>query len=145
LTLVNLTSKDITDNWATLEHALRTAVPAHIQTQEPDFVVNCLQALLEKDLMAYFGVQGTTLRGLVILQLLEDKILKQKHMLVLVLYGIGFLDDEAWSGGIEGIQRIAREYNCKSIIAYSNNPRVIQMVRRMGGDASQTLINIGII
>lgn len=63
-------------------------------------------------------------------------------LFIWALLGIEHLGEEDWQQGFRLLAEEARKLHCSSIQAISDNPRVIELVEQLGGNASKRLIRM---
>lgn len=63
-------------------------------------------------------------------------------LFIWALLGIEALGEEDWQDGFRLLREEARKLHCTRIEAISDNPRVIQLISELGGNAEKRLIRL---
>ena len=80
--------------------------------------------------------------GIAVTSIMPDFYTKTTNLLIYSLYGVHKIDPAIWIDGITTLKKFAKDKGCFRIIAYSDIPNIISVVKRLGGDASITFISI---
>lgn len=88
------------------------------------------------------GDKDGSIYGIAITAIMPDFYTHTRNLLIYSLYGFKNIESEMWIGGIATLKKFAQSRGCYRIIAYTDMPNVISLVRKLGGDASITFISI---
>ena len=67
-----------------------------------------------------------------------------RNMLIYCIYGYTDIDKESWVSGIKALSKYANSQGCNQIVAYSNLPTIINIVKRLGGNADYTFLTFDV-
>ena len=144
--LIRLNSEQVMRYWPSVEEALRAAVPfADTFTSEQmlDLQEKCVRGALQTWLV--YNVQADATG--------QDKVLPLAIGLTTVLEAIGHRGKELliyalcsyenvpmdiWREAFESLKKFARSEGCSVVTALTKSPRVLQMVRQIGGNVETT-------
>ena len=144
LMLVKLTANQISDYWEPIKNAVRSSLPP--TTNYNDEGMNEIFKSLLSDTMqcwALVGEQGN-IKVIATTAFTKDIGTKQTNLLIYSLFATGgeSISNSEWLDGWEGLKKFARERNVKKVLAYSNVPRVIDVVKSLGGRLEFNLISL---
>lgn len=71
-----------------------------------------------------------------------DEATGELVLFIWALLGTEHLGEEDWLDALRMLREEARKLNCVRIQAVSDNPRVIELVERLGGDAGKRLVRL---
>ncbi len=84
------------------------------------------------------GPKGT-IDAVVSTMFTEDMASGTLGMLIYSLTIISKVEGERWVAGFSTLSKYAKSRGCRRVTAFSHNPKVIELVKKMGGDTSLTL------
>ncbi len=145
--LVKLLPNDIERGWDVISKALETSLPAHVNVDEVG-MSNLLYALLDDKLQCWliagddFVERGMT--GIITTLTVIDPPSGTRNLLIYSLTAYRQLTQEIINDGYETIKAYAKAKDCFKIIAYTDVPRIEQMVLALGGKKGHTLLELEI-
>lgn len=80
--------------------------------------------------------------GIMVTSILPDFYTKTTNLLIYSLFGIHKITPDIWIDGITTLKKFAKDRGCFRVIAYSDIPNIISIVKKLGGDTSITFISI---
>lgn len=86
--------------------------------------------------------------GVVATSFVIDHITGDRNLLVNALHkasGDVEFDDAMWLDGILHLKLYASQQGCKKIVAFSDNPRVIEMFEKFGGSANVRFLQMEVV
>ena len=85
--------------------------------------------------------EGTQeLLGVGLTRILADPLLQTKQLLIYGLYGFDGLSDTAWAAGFARVCEFAKIEGCSEVVAYTKNPRVLEIADAIGMDSQWRFI-----
>lgn len=148
LLLVKLTPEAISRTWPDLRAALEVVLPPISNpTQGPDRMTNILEALLTERLICYCiykRIDGTVyVFGIVIVSIMKNVESEQRNLLIYALYAHPkYVSGDYAEKFILKMKEVAKNYDCKALVAYTSIPNLISHFVRLGGDASYRLLTM---
>jgi len=143
--LVRLLPDDVQRRWPQLKSAILTSLPSHINGTD-DAINNLLFALLDDTLHCWILVEyeekDAKIRAVVTTTITVDIPSGIKNLLIYSLTAFEPLTQEILVDGYNSLKEFAKSKNCYKITAFTDIPRIIEMVKSVGGDASQTMIEL---
>ena len=142
LHLLKLYPEQVSRQWDSIVTAIESALPA-ITPNTLDRMNRVFESILAGLLNVYvFHDENKKLKGIVSVAIIESVDGVARQLLLYSLYGYRGVTMEQFNEGFELLRELARGLNCESIIAYSTVPSLIEYVKRVGGDASQTFLRM---
>ena len=80
--------------------------------------------------------------ALMTFQIVSDIVPKDRSLLIYSIYAYRTISLQEWNYILRGGKNIAKELNCKKIIAYSNIERIINLVKLLGGNTETHLLQM---
>lgn len=140
--LIKLTPLQVTDNWEALKFCISASLPPIAEYSDQGMVeikkqilsgrMQCWALLGEKD---NIKVISTTIVS-------SDIGTGIFNLLIYSLFSLAPVSDLDWEKGFVPLKDFALKNRCKKIIAYSNIPRVIEIVKTLGGKVDYQLISL---
>lgn len=84
------------------------------------------------------------LLGFLVTNFTEDHFTKFRSLQILVLYGFKEFPQEMYHAGFDTLCKFALLRRCCKITSLTNNQKLLQVARLMGGDTSYTFIELNI-
>jgi hypothetical protein len=147
--LLQLTPDQITKFWDTIEEAINESVPIYAQGIAVELRNrNIHEALLLGKMQAWAGFglveDRPALVGLVVTTIEEDPCSRVTNLSIYSLYGVENIDRKIYEDGLATLRKFAQGSGCSRILAITDNPRVIQLIRMMGGETRYVLATLDI-
>ncbi len=143
--LTKLLPEQISQFWDIIKYAIEESLPP-IAGEGPDKMNKILTSLLssKSECWASYTVNGKERRfeGIVITKIQYDDISDTKSLLIYCLYGYETADRSSWTAGLKALVKYAASRNCHRIIGYTEVPFIVDVVRRLGGEAKYTFISL---
>lgn len=143
--LVRLLPKDIDSGWDVISKALETSVPEHVNTDDIG-MSNLLLALMDDKLQCWLisgeNFQEEGMLGIVTTLTVIDPPSGTRNLLIYSLTAFKTLTQEIINDGYETLKNYAKSKDCFKIIAYTDVPRIEQMVLALGGTKGHTLVEL---
>ena len=128
--LTRLSREQITEYWKVIGPSVSKALP------NPSIPVmeNVLKSLYSGKMQCWAYIGGDNkLIGLVTTTVLEDEVAMVKKLLIYSVSGIDKVDLSVWNKGLNTLIDFARSNDCGIIVAYTMNPKVANLVKRLKG------------
>jgi hypothetical protein len=139
--LLKLLPIQIERYWPLVRQAVDGSLPPGTIAPEREHFL--LQSILQ-DILQVWAIVGDSTGGkvkaLLLTTVYTDDITQTKDLLVYATYSFIPVPDEIWKKVEEDLQEVARSSKCDRIVAYSDEPRVIELMTRFGYDSSYRLI-----
>lgn len=144
--LTKLLPDQISKLWPIIKYAVEESLPP-IVGEHPDKMNRILSAVLRGSLEVWVSYQhpDNKFEAVVVTQILYDDASNVYNLLIYCLYGYSTITKESWAEGYETLNKYAKAKNCNSIIAYTNEPHIVNMAKKFEGMTSFTFISIKIV
>lgn len=143
--LTRLLPDQVSKFWDIIRYAIEQSLPP-IAGEDPDKMKKILMSLLssKSQCWASYDVNEDkrTLEAIVITRIFYDDASDTKSLLIYCLYGYGHIRQSSFTNALKALVKFAKSESCERVIAYTNEPGVVNLVNRLGGDTSYTFISI---
>ena len=143
--LTKLLPDQISTFWDIIRYAIEESLPP-IAGEGPDRMNRILASLLngkaECWISSAINKSKRIFEGVVITKLQYDDISNTKNLLIYCLYGYEGVDPESWKSGFKSLVKYASSKGCNRIIGYTENPFIIKLVNRLGGETRYTFVSL---
>lgn len=140
--IVQLLPEQIAQQWPVIRHAMEQALPP-IASKREERMNRLLEQLLVGRVQCWVCFRMEDERTVVesILTTTEaEDVTGERALLIYTLYGTTHGTQETWEDGLKKLKAWARAAGYSRITAYTQNPRVLEWVAKLGGDASYTYV-----
>ena len=145
--LNRLLPEQISNFWGVIKYAIEQSLPP-IVGEHPDKMNRVLSAALsgKVDVWASYvkDGEGNRFEGIMLTQILYDDASNTRNLLIYCLYGYDVVSKETWLNGLVSLVKYAKSRNCVQIIAYTDVPSLIDLVKNLGGEAKYTFISFNV-
>ena len=139
--LTKLLPDQISKHWDIIRYAVEQSLPP-IVGGSPDRMKKILTSLLcgKAHCWASYIVDGDVRRfeGIMITRIFYDDVSDTRQLLIYCLYGYEGVEQSSWITGLKSLVKFARSKNCERIIAYTDVPYMIELTKKLGGNADYT-------
>jgi len=135
--LLKLLPTQISRYWDLVKIAVHGSLPPGTITPEREHFL--LQSLMEGKGQVWVvpgDSTGSRVRAMLITTDYTDDITQTKDFLVYATYSFIPVPDEIWKRVEEDLQKIAKAAGCDRIVAFTDEPRVIELMELFGYDSS---------
>lgn len=143
--LTKLMPDQIANLWNIIKYAVEESLPP-IANESSNKMNNILTALLCGNALcwvSYTKSEGESkFEGLVITKITYDDISNTKSLLIYCLYGFEVASKRSWTDGMKALVKFAASQGCSNITAYSEDPSIISLVERLGGETKYRFIRL---
>jgi len=143
--LTKLLPDQVAKFWPIIKYAVEESLPP-IVGEHPDKMNRILSAALRGDLdvWASYDREYNKFEAILITQFLYDDASNTKNLLLYCLYGYESINPSSWTDGFEALTKYAKEKKCNSMIAYTANPKVVELAKSYGLDTMYTFLSISL-
>jgi len=145
--LVQLLPDQISKFWGILKYSLYEAPPLTANLSYDDWANRILRQALSGQIevwASYTKDDELVFEGIMLTTFLYDPLIDVRDLLIYYIYGYGDISQESKRAALRTIAKYAKSRDCRRITAYTNEPAVVSLVKRMGGDASITFITFNV-
>jgi len=143
--LVKLLPDQVPKFWNVISYAIDNSVPP-ISISGQEQLNNILKSILAGRSQAWLEVDKEAkppdLTGVIITTFMYDEVSEVKNLLIYALFGLKFIKPEVWSEGLRMLKGFAKQTGCHRIVAYTNVPRIVEIVKSLGGQAEFTFVTM---
>ena len=143
--LVKLLPEQISEYWDIIKYAVENSLPP-IANEAYDKMNRILEALLCDSMQCwvlYSEIEDKRkLEAVVVTTLSTDLSSGVRSLMVYSLYGFSDLSDEAWKSGYETLARWGKGLGCNRVTAYTDVPKVCEVVKNLGGEARYMFVSL---
>jgi hypothetical protein len=135
MVLLRLQPDQISKYWDVVRYTLAVSVPPITKLTDRYFV-KCLEALLAGKMQVWVFLEkvvATKLNAMVITEIVGDPLSGTKSLLVFA--GATFEVDpnlKEWKAATIKLMRFAKANNCVTMTSYVNNPRLMEIYKKIG-------------
>lgn len=136
-----LTHEQVMHYWeTTFKDVFLNMAPGHIEVSQ-QYLNNILQQIL-MDKLQVWVVQNEEKEVLLALstQYIYDQLADEKMMLIFSMYAFMPTPDMYYASSLDKLRDVARANGCTKIIAYTMEPRALELAMLLGGKASTQVI-----
>jgi len=140
--LTKLTPEQVMEYWPQIRECIEVSLPPLVRADAESILrvqeslllgrLECWVASETRDLTKTLGIATTCF--------VTDEISLTKNLLIYTATTIAPHSQDLWSVSYGVLARYARSRNCKNIIAYSEQPEVINLVERIGGTSNWRIL-----
>ena len=145
--LTKLLPDQISKFWDVISYALDQAPPVTISNPE-DWKNKILASAMSGKISVWASYlredEKTKFEGLALTSIQHDNLLMTNSLLIYYIYGYEKVSEESYIKGLITLIKQAKKLNCINIIAYTTDEKVKDIVTKLGGEASVTLITFDI-
>jgi hypothetical protein len=137
----------ITKHWNVIKNSILASLPENEQVNENLLLKHALTGQLECWFVVRENKGINEIIGILTTVINNDLFASSKSMIVYSIYNLKeeTAELDIWNEEFERFEKYARSKGCKKIIAYSDNPRIIEVVKKLGWNISYFLkFNLGV-
>lgn len=133
--LIRLLNEDITKAWHVIRNGVRRSVPPFASGSD-DSMKYILEALLKRFMQAWAIYDDGRIKGIGLTGVIFDGFSQEKALLVYSVVAYENIQDELWIDSLETLRIFAKGVNCKRVVFYTSNPRIVQLMKKLGSDTN---------
>ena len=146
--LTKLLPDQIAKFWDIIKYAIEDSIPP-TATWTPNMTNKILTSLLcgKSHCWISYIMEGEQrkLEAVVVTQILYDDISDTRNLLIYCLCSYETNMGSSWLNGLKALVKFATFQGCKNIVAYTDVPSIIKIVKRLGGETNQTFISLPLL
>lgn len=140
--LIRLLPEQVSAQWEIIAPMLEASLPP-ISDPTPTVMVNILEAiLLDHAIVWVLESESGKIKGVVLTTDWVDPICHYHHLMIYCVYGVETLSLEELQGAAQSVRKYAGTVGAESVLAYTADVRIAQLVRRLGGHADFVLLQL---
>lgn len=141
--LIKVMPEQISTNWNLFKHAIIEALPPTSDIRHDDALVNVLQSLVSDKLQMWLIVREKENGVIAVLttQIVHDEITRSNVLVLYTLYGTQKMEMVDFIDSLSTLRNFAKVNKCHKVIAYTNIPKIIELVKVLGGTVDWTLVS----
>jgi len=142
--LIKLTAEQISVYWNDVKNAMLAAVPP-IAYESKDKMHLVLEGLLTDNMHCWVSVrkedEGNIIDAILVTSINFDPYSNTRSLLIYSMTATRLTRAASWISGIETLRKFAKKKKCNRVIAYSDNPQIVKICAKLGGDTSYSFIS----
>ncbi len=141
--LLKLLPSQVAEMWGEIEFSIRMSLPPMSNGRRLNYA-KTLETALIGDLEVWVMYYGEKIVAIATTMLTHEPTSKEKHLLIYSLASITdeIIPDELWVDGYETLKTYAKGNGCKYLNAFSMNPKILELVKKVGGDSRYHYITL---
>lgn len=145
--LVKLLPDQVSKFWDVIKYAVEQSLPP-IVGEAPNKMQNILSGCLsgKVDVWASYEKEGEKRKfeGIALTKVLHDDASMTNNLLIYCIYGYNGISSSSWRQGLISLLKYAYRIKCNQIVAYTEVPELIDLVKKLGGEAKYTFISFNV-
>ena len=145
--LTKLLPEQISKLWDIIKYAIENSGPI-TDNEQPGRMNRILSAALsgKMDIWAsYVKGEVNKFEGIVVTDTIYDDATGIKNLLIYSIYGyVDKVDRKSYVVGLSALAKYAKSLKCTNIVAYTQDPGVVALVKHLGGDTSYTILSFNV-
>lgn len=129
---VRIVPNKIPDFWDAIKFAV-SRVEGIPEGKRPERFNQVLIDLMCERLHCFVRVSDQReLLAVIILRLTLNQLTGKQSLMIDTLYSFKSVDNEEWVSNMESVKKFAKRFNCEEVMAYTNVPRVQELMTLLG-------------
>ena len=144
--LIRLLPDQVMDRWNFIKDCIRRGLPPAVRDDEL-VLVEIQSKLLVDELICWFAMESLEsdiVYGVMTTGIITDPFSNTKNLLIYTIATTNAHPDNIWWDSYIPLRRYALGQGCKAILAYTNDPRVIEIAKNLGGNVDWNLIQLSV-
>jgi len=127
--LLRLTPDQISDNWPLIK-----IVIDELLGEDEVRDIKILQLMISEIMHVFSSYEKSSgkFEAVIITSFAFDEIVNQKSLIIYGLRAFNKISKNSWAEGFTGIQNFAKGMKCQKIVAYTDEPLVVNLGKRFG-------------
>jgi hypothetical protein len=143
--LLRLSGEQAARYWPVLSPGYARSMPPGVMTNSV-VLSNMLQAVLSRqmDCWAVKAQRGESepLVASFLTAVRTDPVSGQRALALYSLFSKGDIADDEWGEALALLRKVAKTFRCHVILAFSNNPRILELTKTLGGNCDTRVIEL---
>jgi len=137
--LVKLLDYNVGNHWDVIKRSLKEVLEGEI-----DYSI-ILAKLSNDEIQAWYVEDDKgKVKGVLVTMVAKEPITEIPNLVVICAKSLNYIDTNLWRDTIESLKIWAKYNGLKNIVSYSNNDRILKVVKLFGADINTRLIKIGV-
>ena len=136
-----LLPEQISTFWDVIKHAIENSLPP-IASDHPDKMNRILGSLLSGKLVCWASYQITEksrkFNGIIVTDITYEQATDTRSLLIYSLFAYEEITTEIWLEGLQALLKYGKSKKCTNVVAYTTVPHMIDLTKKMGGNADWT-------
>ena len=134
-----LTPDQISSRWQQLKIGFETGLPV-LKTGGEARMLRIFNLAINNQIQIWETCIDNKAQVFAITHVLIDMITDSRNLFIYSMFAMGGTTNLMWEEGMHVIKKFAKANNCLSVMALTKNAKVIEIVKRLNGDISDTLV-----
>lgn len=141
--LLRATPDQIATHWAFVRDALLCNMPFGVEPTE-EVMANIQQALLAGRAVCWVltETEKREIHGVCTTVITHDSIANTRNLLLYSVWAAQPIPTRIWRYCYQVMRKYAAANGCDNLVARTNSPRVLRLVKMLGGDVEQRMIQL---
>ena len=132
---------EITKHWVTLKKYMEENLPP-TALGLPVNLDEVYAKLMTDEMQGWVFCQGEDIIGFVVTAYSQELGFLFKNLVIYSIVATQHIEDNDWKEAFVMVKDFAIKNECKRIVAFSSNPRVIELVDKLGGGTSYRVLTL---
>jgi hypothetical protein len=124
-----------------MKSAFRIALPPNVKVDE-EKLTNVLEAIINGEMQVWGCGKDEELFSVLATAIAVDQFSGERNLLIYIMYGYKLMTQDLWQDGLATLRDFAKAKGCTYIIGYTCVPRILEVVKELGGDTSNVLVRL---
>ena len=125
---------NIRNNWPLIKKAMSLSLPP-VYRESEKLYNSVLDRLMDGSMQCWLEVENGELYNVVITELLQDLHNEESQLLLFTLTGFKEMTRQQWFNGYRALTAYAKSVGASRIVAYTDEPALVQRIQSFGGNA----------
>lgn len=144
--LIRLTTDQISNFWDIIKYSVEESLPS-VAKLEAGTMGEILDDLLSGTADCWVSYQrgnNNKIDGVVVTKVVIDDISRTRNLLIYSVFAYTQSVKESWLEGLVVLGKWAKSKKCYQVLGFTTEPKVVQIVNKLGGDSSTTLVKFNV-
>ena len=136
-----LTPDQVAIYWTDISSTIRASI-APLAEATDEMLNLVLEAILREEMQVWAILEGEGVKGIAITYINKDVGTQAKNLVVYSLCGYSLIEEKTWRESLDNLKEFARSNDCTGIVGYTKVPRIIEVVRMLGGKTDYAFVQL---
>jgi len=137
--LVRVTPDKVMEYWYQIRECIVAALPPYVEPSEKNFLI-IQESMLTESLHCWVAMENSQIYGVCTTRFTRDETSGEKNLLIYTVTITEAHPTSLWRDCLATLSRFAIANNCRSILAFSENERVLEICTSIGANIDTRLI-----